>query len=135
MTTHHHRVPIYYEDTDFSGVVYHANYLKYFERAREEMLGVDRLVRLYRESGIGFVVYKISDLLFLEGAAHGDVLDIRTSVYAQSEYRAVFHQSAFLGSKTKPIVSGTIHLACVDRAKKLVKLPADIIATMPRSLD
>ncbi len=35
-------VTIYYEDTDFTGVVYHANYLKYFERAREELLGVAR---------------------------------------------------------------------------------------------
>ncbi|MBW2548816.1 MAG: thioesterase, partial [Deltaproteobacteria bacterium] len=41
-----HPVQIYYEDTDHSGVVYHANYLKYFERAREHIFGVDELVRL-----------------------------------------------------------------------------------------
>ena len=55
---HLHHVQIYYEDTDFSGVVYHASYLKSFERAREHLIGVDELVRLFREDGIGFVVYK-----------------------------------------------------------------------------
>ena len=47
-----HAVQIYYEDTDHSGLVYHANYLKYFERAREHLLGVDELVRLLKEDGI-----------------------------------------------------------------------------------
>ena len=41
MTPHVHPVQINYEDTDHSGVVYHANYLKYFERAREHSLGVE----------------------------------------------------------------------------------------------
>ena len=41
MAAHRHEIQIYYEDTDHSGVVYHANYLKYFERAREHMLGVE----------------------------------------------------------------------------------------------
>ncbi len=54
---HEHRVQIYYEDTDHSGLVYHANYLKYFERAREHMLGLAELRRLYDEDGVGFVVY------------------------------------------------------------------------------
>ena len=46
---------IYYEDTDHSGVVYHANYLKFFERAREHML-IDALVKLHKEQNVGFVV-------------------------------------------------------------------------------
>ena len=57
---HSHRVHIYYEDTDLSGVVYHANYLKYFERAREHMLGRAKLVQLLEEEGKGFVVCKCS---------------------------------------------------------------------------
>ena len=51
---------IYYEDTDLSGSVYHANYLRYFERAREHLLGPPELVRLWKDEGIGFVVYKWS---------------------------------------------------------------------------
>ena len=91
---HVHPVQIYYEDTDFSGVVYHANYLKYFERAREHLLGVKDLVDLYRDTGIGFVVYK-AELTFKEGAVFGDSLEIRTTVRAESDYRAVFVQQVW----------------------------------------
>ncbi|MBT6176177.1 MAG: thioesterase, partial [Deltaproteobacteria bacterium] len=49
MDYHAHPVQIYYEDTDLSGVVYHANYLKYFERAREHLIGPTELARLYNE--------------------------------------------------------------------------------------
>ncbi|MEI6897269.1 MAG: thioesterase, partial [Psychromonas sp.] len=50
----HHAVQIYYEDTDHSGVVYHPNFLKYFERAREHVIDSDRLDKLWREKGLGF---------------------------------------------------------------------------------
>ena len=49
---------VYYEDTDFSGYVYHANYLKFFERGREELLGVEKLQELFKK-GLHFVVAKI----------------------------------------------------------------------------
>ena len=53
-----HEVRIYYEDTDHSGAVYHPNYLKYYERAREHLLGPEVLVDLWDKDGIGFVVTK-----------------------------------------------------------------------------
>ncbi len=56
--TYHHPVQIYYEDTDHSGVVYHPNFLKYFERAREHVIDSDRLAMLWNEKGLGFAVYK-----------------------------------------------------------------------------
>ena len=55
---HRFSIHIYYEDTDHSGVVYHANYLRFFERAREHMFGIQALVDLYKNDGIGFVVYQ-----------------------------------------------------------------------------
>ncbi|RLB96980.1 MAG: thioesterase, partial [Deltaproteobacteria bacterium] len=58
MQPHRFFVQIFYEDTDHSGVVYHANYLKYFERAREAVIGASQLVRLWRDQGLGFAVYK-----------------------------------------------------------------------------
>lgn len=132
MSAHVHRVRVYYEDTDFSGVVYHANYLKYFERAREHLLGPDELVRLYRESGIGFVVYK-AELAFREGARFGDELDIRTTVALESEYRAVFTQEAWRvggASRPGPLVTGKIQLVCVDAANALVPLPGHVQAAI-----
>ena len=117
-----HRVQIYYEDTDHSGVVYHANYLKYFERAREHLLGVEELVRLYREDGLGFVVYR-ADVTFKKGARFGDILEVRTTVRLESEFRAIFDQQVFLPGEAHPLVKGEIHLCCVDREGRLVRFP------------
>jgi acyl-CoA thioester hydrolase len=122
-----HRVNVYYEDTDFSGLVYHANYLKYFERAREHLLGRERLVALWESEGLGFVVYK-ADLTFREGARFGDELEIRSTVSIQSDYRAVFDQRACRLGKDKPLVSSEIHLVCVDREQRLVRLPESVRA-------
>ena len=125
---HVHRIQVYYEDTDFTGVVYHSNYLKFFERAREHLLGVEELVRLYREDGVGFVVYK-AELSFKEGARHGDLLEIRTTASAPSAYRAIFQQSVWKDGKG-PMVEGTVQLCCVNGEGKLVPIPKHVIAQM-----
>ena len=121
---HVHRVQIYYEDTDHSGVVYHANYLKYFERAREHVLGTEQLVRLLREDGIGFVVYKAS-LTYKKGAVFGDTIEIRTTPTMGSEYRISFQQDVYrtAGDGDELLVEGRIELVCVDRDGQLVALP------------
>ena len=119
-------VSVYYEDTDFSGLVYHANYLKYFERAREHFLGRTELVRLWKETGIGFVVYK-AEMSFREGAVFGDDLEIRTTVELKSQYRAVFIQQAWKADGTAPMVAARIDLVCVDKENKLTRLPPDVI--------
>lgn len=124
---HVHPVSVYYEDTDFSGVVYHANYLKYCERAREHLLGREALVRLYRDEGIGFVVYR-AELAFKEGARFGDELEVRTVVEVPSEYRAVFRQPVFRVGGATPLVEVEIHLVAVDRNNKLARLPAEVVA-------
>jgi acyl-CoA thioester hydrolase len=122
-----HRFPvqIYYEDTDHSGLVYHANYLRYFERAREHVLGVAELVRLYREDGIGFVVYKC-ELTFKEGAVFGDTVEIRSTARLESAFRVVFSQDVWRGDKQ--LVAGVVHMVCVDAQRKLVPIPPSVVA-------
>lgn len=76
-----HRLPlrVYYEDTDFSGIVYHANYLRFFERGRTEFiraLGVDQLA-LHREEGIAFAVRSI-EVGFLRPALMDDIIEVET---------------------------------------------------------
>ncbi len=122
-------IQIYYEDTDHSGLVYHANYLKYFERAREHVLGVEELVRLYRDEGIGFVVYKC-ELTFKEGAVFGDTIEIRSTAKKESEYRVVFQQDVYRGEKL--LVQGVVHMVCVDPSKKLVRLPESVMQSLER---
>ena len=129
MQEHSLSVQIYYEDTDHSGVVYHANYLKYFERAREHMLGINHLISLMENEGIGFVVYK-AEITYKRGAAFGDTLEIRSTVSLQSAYRLVFRQNAYLPAEPRPIVDSVIQLACVDENRELVPIPQDIIDEM-----
>ncbi len=117
-------VQIYYEDTDHSGLVYHANYLKYFERAREHLLGVSELVRLLEQDGVGFVVYKC-EMTFREGAVFGDTLEIRTTPSKESEFRLSFKQDVYRGDKL--LVQGLVQMVCVDRDKKLVRVPSSVL--------
>lgn len=124
---HRHPVQIYYEDTDHSGLVYHANYLKYFERAREHVLGTAELVRLLNEDGIGFVVYKAA-LTYKKGAVFGDTIEIRTEVRAESEYRLHFQQNVYRGEEL--LIEGQIELVCVDAAGKLVRVPSSVTSRL-----
>lgn len=120
------KVQVYYEDTDHSGVVYHANYLKYFERAREDMLGIPQLVSLWNNEGIGFVVYK-ANLSYRKGARFGDSLTIHSQVQKESAYRLRFHQAAFVDTNQAAYVEAEIELACVHKDKGLVPLPDLVI--------
>ena len=126
MTFHQHFVQIYYEDTDHSGVVYHANYLKYFERAREQMLGVEKLVQL-GQSGIGFVVYQ-AQLKYLKGAQFGDKIVIKSTAKKESAYRLIFQQDALLNEDV--LVQAEIQLACVNEHKHLTALPTVVLAEL-----
>ena len=119
---HHFPTQVYYEDTDHSGVVYHANYLKFFERAREDIIGVETLARLWHEKKIGFAVYKAS-LGFHDGAVFGDLLDIRTFWEKQGDYRIVFSHEAWRPLGKKPAVSCTLELVCLGPEKKLMPVP------------
>lgn len=124
-----HPVQVYYEDTDHSGVVYHANYLRYFERAREHMLGITELVRLLEEDGIGFVVYRAT-MQFKAGARFGDRLNVRSSVEASSAYRLTFLQIAERGNPAETLVEAEIDLACVDKNQRLVKIPESVLVEL-----
>lgn len=92
MTTHRFPVRIYYEDTDFSGNVYHAAYLKFFERGRTEMLreaGIHHAE--LAEQGIAFAVRSME--LQFDGAARiDDLLTVTTDVVATSGARLTLDQ-------------------------------------------
>jgi tol-pal system-associated acyl-CoA thioesterase len=123
-------IRIYYEDTDVGGYVYHANYLKYFERAREHIIGPETLERVLREDGFGYVVPELS-MNFKQGARLGDVLEIRTWAKRTSAYRLVFDQRAYRKADDSLMVSAEIHLVCIDAAGRLVAIPDSL---MPESV-
>ena len=82
--THITPVRVYYEDTDMGGIVYYANYLKYIERGRSELveeLGLDQK-RMKDEDGIVFVVRHVS-ADYLAPARLDDRLEVRTTHQAR----------------------------------------------------
>ena len=73
-------IRVYYEDTDFSGVVYHASYLRFFERGRTELLrtaGVDQSTLHVGGAGLGFAVRRMT-IDYLKPARMDDVLTVET---------------------------------------------------------
>ena len=128
---HIHRVQIYYEDTDLTGAVYHANYLAYFERAREHMLGVKGLVDMFRNEGLGFVVHR-AEVTFRAPSFHGDELEILSTARCESDYRIVFDHRARGAGETNPRVFGLLTLVCVGSDQQLVPLPERIRADVQR---
>jgi len=119
MKQYHFPVQVYYEDTDHSGVVYYANYLKYMERAREQVLGVDLLVKLWEEQQIGFAVYSVN-VKYSDAATFGDILDVRTTFKMDSPYRAILHQDIWKKNAQKAAINGTIELICIDNNNRLL---------------
>ncbi|KRA41678.1 tol-pal system-associated acyl-CoA thioesterase [Devosia sp. Root635] len=97
MTRHSFPVRIYYEDTDFSGNVYHAAYLKFFERGRTEFLREEGIHHSeLAAEGIAFAVRSME--IAFDGAAHiDDLLDVTTEVAALSGARLTLKQTILRG--------------------------------------
>lgn len=93
--SHRFAVTVHYEDTDMGGIVYHANYLKFIERARSDWVaqeGVDQSALL--ETGVVFAVRKVA-AEFRAPARFGETLDIVTSVREVTGARMVLRQEIF----------------------------------------
>jgi len=128
---YHHPVQIYYEDTDHSGVVYHPNFLKYFERAREHVIDSQRLDKLWKEQGLGFAVYK-ANMTFQDGVEFAEVCDIRTSFVIDGKYKTVWRQEVWRSNASKPAVIGDIEMVCLDKNKQLQPMPESIIQLLSK---
>ena len=118
---------IYYEDTDCGGIVYHANYLKYCERARSEWFFAQGI--LPQQNNIGFVV-KNMNLDFLSPAKLGDLLTIHTEILEQKNASITLKQTILRESLSKqtqtkkPIFVAIITLVCFESTtQKITKIP------------
>lgn len=111
------RLKIYIEDTDFQGVVYHSNYLKYFERARSEFLSANKVSQNeLRKLNLAFVIKKIN-LEYIAAAELGDNLIIKSSVEKGSNARMIFYQK-IVDESNKEYVAGTIDVCLIDLVTK-----------------
>jgi acyl-CoA thioester hydrolase len=111
---HWSRVRVYYEDTDFTGMVYHANYLRYFERGRSDFLreaGVSHTTLLERDDPAAFTIVR-AEIDYRAAARIDDELDIITSYHGTQGARIVFSQECRRGDEviaTGQIIAVQIH--------------------------
>jgi len=96
--THHFALRVYFEDTDVAGIVYYANYLKYMERARSDMLrcaGIDQRAAL--ESGAGVYVVAEANIKYRAPAKLDDDLLVLSEVRAVRAASCLIHQRVMRG--------------------------------------
>ncbi|TMV07688.1 tol-pal system-associated acyl-CoA thioesterase [Ruegeria sediminis] len=121
-------VRVYYEDTDMGGIVYHANYLRYIERARSDWvrrLGNDQ--NAMRDAGIVWVVRKI-EAEYLSTARFEDDLTVETEIMALSGARLTMAQVVRRGDID--VFRANVTAVCMNSAGKPVRLPAEIRALL-----
>jgi acyl-CoA thioester hydrolase len=123
-------VRVYWEDTDAGGIVFYANYLKYFERARTEWLralGVQQQT-LRQDSGLMFVVTDTA-VRYLAPARLDDQIDVSVHLVQASRVRLTLEQVAWCDGKR--LAEGRIRIACVDAVQlRPGALPRDLLATL-----
>jgi len=120
-------VRVYYEDTDAAGIVYYANYLKFAERARTEMLrdfGIDH-PSLLATGGVAFAVRRCS-ADYRVPARLDDRLEVRTRVIAVRGASIVLEQAVCRAGEV--IVPIEVTLACMNRGGRATRVPARIRA-------
>ncbi|MCB9652820.1 MAG: YbgC/FadM family acyl-CoA thioesterase [Deltaproteobacteria bacterium] len=129
MTPHRLPVRVYLEDTDAQGIVYHANYLKYCERARTDILAEHgfRLKDLQAQ-GFVFVVYEMR-LKFHRPARLHDQLEVQSTAARTSDYRITFTQTVFLEGAPDPIFTAEAHVVAIDDHGNLRSLPEGLLTT------
>ena len=129
MSGHEIAVRVYYEDTDLAGVVYYANYLKFFERGRTEWLraaGVEQ-GRLRAETGLVFLVTRIA-VDYRRPACFDDLLRVTTGVESVGAASVAMAQAVLRGETL--LAEATVRLACIDAGGRPARLPRALRAIL-----
>ena len=125
---HKYKVRIYYEDTDAAGVVFYANYFKFTERARTELI-YEKLKLKHLEMkdkfDVIFVVKSLSSK-YIAPANFEDDLTVVSKIVEKSPVRLVLEQNIEKGNKL--IFTSTIELAVVSSKGKITKLPDQLLS-------
>lgn len=120
--THRFRLRVYYEDTDFGGIVYYANYLKFIERARSEWvreLGLDQRA-MKAEAGTVFAVRRIA-AEYLSPARFDDLLDVETEVLSARPARMTLRQRVLRDGAV--LFDAEVELVAIGPSGRPVRLP------------
>jgi acyl-CoA thioester hydrolase len=132
LSSYQYKVRVYYEDTDAGGIVYYANYLKFFERARTEWLrelGINQSIFL--EQNIGFVVTNVA-MDNKASAKLDDLLTITTTISRLKFASLVFSQQ-LVNQNQLTLCTAEIKVACVQLSiAKPCTIPNSILGALKR---
>jgi acyl-CoA thioester hydrolase len=125
---HYFNIRVYYEDTDIGGVVYYANYLKFMERARSEMLrdlGIDqaKMLDYTKPEDVSFVV-KRAEIDFNRSAKFDDQLIVKSEIVKLGGASVIIKQDVTKNDQI--LVTGMIKIAVIGQDGKPKKLPKSI---------
>jgi acyl-CoA thioester hydrolase len=123
-------VRVYYEDTDFTGVVYHANYVRYFERGRSDFLrlaGVSHTDLLERHDPAAFVITRM-EIDFKRAARIDDALLVRTTYDTAKGPRLAISQRITRGEEV--IATAAVSAACISMDGRPRKPPAGLVEAL-----
>lgn len=121
---HRFALTVYFEDTDTAGIVYYANYLKFMERARSDMLravGIDQ--RAAKEAGEGVYAVAEVNIRYLRPAMLGDDLLVLSTVKAIRAASVTIHQRVMRGPET--LADASVTAAFLDPQNRPKRQPRD----------
>ena len=125
--THHFNLNVYYEDTDAGGIVYYANYLKFIERARTEMiyelLDLNHQ-KLKKDHDVIFVV-RSCNVKYLKPAKFEDKLTVHTEIIKKSAVRLNLLQK--VKTRRELLVLAEVELAVINKKGEISKLPINFL--------
>lgn len=127
-------VRVFYEDTDSGGIVYHANYLRFAERARTETLrrlGIDQS-RLRAEHDVMFIVRRCT-IDFRAPARLDDALEVRTRMTGWRGAAIEAEQTVHRQGEDGPLVALDLTIACVNGNGRPVRVPSPVRAAFDRA--
>ena len=121
-------VRVYYEDTDAGGVVYHASYIAFYERARTEMLRQRHFnQQTLLEEQVAFVVRRMT-VDYVSAARLDDLLEIQSEVTAMTRASMTFSQR-IVNAEGKVLNEAEVLIACINpHLMKPIALPKSIVA-------
>lgn len=126
---HEIELRVYHEDTDLAGLVYYANYFRFIERARSEMLRSLRInqTRLLAEEGLAFVVRKLS-ADYISPARFDDRLQVKTRVIAAERVRIDLEQT--VDRDGKRLFLARVQLALIGKDGRPRRIPEHVTRSL-----
>ena len=125
--THFYYIRVHYEDTDIGGIVYHAKYINYIERARTSLI---RLIKFppekFLENGLSIVVKKIN-FDWYSPCSLGDCICVETNILKTRKVSIILRQNIFNFERSEILTKAEVKICFLDTNMKVALIPNEFI--------